>query len=271
MLAVTGEDGHARETTNPSWSSRHEAAVTTAQNELAINTLMNFPTARMCEVLVEQLPFMDDIWLSQIMIRHCLTQIWTEYGEHLAEQRRSDSISQMASNLTDNTRPVIRFDEHDQWHNWFSGPHIRWEMVGMVFAFAGFACKHLQEWDSFFHLPEVQGMNRTTAADKMRECAHACIQLCNDTETSDLLVVLMKNVTKLQSMVVHDESECKFSIQLVIHSYLAEGHRRQDQHRLRDGNELRHHGGTSPFTNIQRSNSIKSIPNESIRIALLSR
>ncbi|TAQ87329.1 hypothetical protein B7494_g4354 [Chlorociboria aeruginascens] len=208
MLDMNEEDGRSKESIlHPTWTSRHEASVANAQKELGINTLENFPTARMCEALMGKLPFMNDIWVSQVMLRHCLTQIWSEYGVHLGERRCRASVSQMASDLTENTRPAIRPDENAHWHNWFSGPRLRWEMIGMVFTFAGFASKHFQEWDSFFHLPELQGMNRTTAADKMRACASACIQLCTDSETNDLLVVLMRNVSRLQSMLVSDESD----------------------------------------------------------------
>ncbi|KAF5015070.1 hypothetical protein F66182_13725 [Fusarium sp. NRRL 66182] len=94
------------------------------------------------------------------------------------------------------------------WMNWFSGPLLRWEMVGILFSWAGMAFRHRQEWDSVFDLPEQQGRDRNSAAERMRECASACVRLCDDhSEISDIMVICMKNSVKLQSTIISDESE----------------------------------------------------------------
>jgi hypothetical protein len=73
----------------------------------------------------------------------------------------------------------------------------------------GWNCIQMQtEWDPVFDLPEQHGRNRNTAAEKMRECAAACVRLCEGNfEINDTMVICMKNSTRLQSIIISDESE----------------------------------------------------------------
>ncbi|PCG99120.1 Hypothetical protein PENO1_054710 [Penicillium occitanis (nom. inval.)] len=180
--------------------------------ELAVNTLLNFPTARTCERLVEGIHYIYDVWVSPTMIQQCLDQVWREYGNCLGEHRTRESVSRMANDLFLNdkkphTPPDNDFDRTG-WINWFAGPLLRWEMIGILFSWAGMAFRHRQEWDPVFNLPEQQGRNRNSAAERMRECASACVRLCEDRfEISDIMVICMKNSIKLQSIIISDESD----------------------------------------------------------------
>lgn len=184
--------------------------------ELAINTLLHFPTARTCEMLTTGLPEIHDVWVSPTMVQECLDQVWTEYGDCLGDPRTRESVIRMGKDLILNDKqrpPVFSPDSQDGnnsagWKNWFGGPKIRWEMMGILFSWAGMAFRHRQEWDPVFDLPEQQGRNRLTAADKMRECAVTCVKLCEACfEVSDTMVICLKNCTKLQSIIISDESE----------------------------------------------------------------
>ncbi|KAL3426846.1 fungal specific transcription factor [Phlyctema vagabunda] len=177
--------------------------------ELAISTLMYFPSEQASVALRKAAPFSSDVWLSMAMLQSCEAQIWSDYGIHLGPQRCRASLAQMSRDLLANTRKPLQISESSHWRNWFSGPLLRWEMIGLVFAWVGFSFKHLQDWDPIFELPELKGRaNRNAAADKMRECADACLQLCEVTgELNELMLVLMKNSWKLQSNIVSDESD----------------------------------------------------------------
>lgn len=184
--------------------------------ELALDTLLAFPSARTCDILMEGLPYIYDVWLSPTMIRRCLSQVWAEYGTCLGDNRTRESVFRMAKDLFANSkrpRPVGGYDSENTfdcsgWMNWFGGPHLRWEMVGILFTWAGMALRHKPEWDPVFALPEQHGRNRNTAANRMRECAVACGKLYEDyTEISDIVVICMKNSCKLQSIIISDESK----------------------------------------------------------------
>ena len=186
------------------------------REELAINTLLNFPTASTCDILLKDIHRIYDVWISPTMIQQCLNQVWSEYGHCLDERRTRESVLRMANDLFLNDRNPHSMTNCDSdsgfgrtsWMNWFAGPQLRWEMIGILFSWAGIAFRHRQEWDPIFNLPEQQGRNRNSAAAKMRECAAACLKLCEDHfQISDLMVICMKNSTKLQSIIISDESE----------------------------------------------------------------
>ncbi|KAI2722544.1 hypothetical protein CBS147332_3473 [Penicillium roqueforti] len=184
--------------------------------ELAVRTLLNFPTARTCDMLMAGIHHIYDVWLSPTMIQRCLKQVWTEYASALGELRTRESVLRVANDLFLNHKRSQSTPEcdhagnsdHPSWMNWFGGPHLRWEMIGILFSWAGIAFRCKQEWDPVFDLPEQYGRNRNTAADKMRECAAACIRLCEGNfEISDTMVICMKNSTRLQSIIISDESD----------------------------------------------------------------
>jgi len=157
------------------------------------------------------------VWLSPTIIAECLKQVWTEYGSHLGESRSRESVSVLAGDLFNNNKHPLPPLQHDNdnsgpggsnWRNWFGGPRLRWEMIGMLFTWAGFAFKCSQEWAPVFDLPELQGVNRHTAAAKMQECSVACLKLCESSpEINTIMVCLMKNSVKLESNIINDESD----------------------------------------------------------------
>ncbi|CAI7641217.1 unnamed protein product [Penicillium glandicola] len=184
--------------------------------ELAVRTLLNFPTARTCDMLMTEIHHIYDVWLSPTMIQQCLKQVWTEYSRELGELRTRESVSRVANDIFLNHKrsqstpdcDVASSSEHASWINWFGGPVLRWEMIGILFSWAGIAFRCKQEWDPIFDLPEQYGRNRNTAADKMRECAAACVRLCEENfEISDIMVICMKNSTRLQAIIISDESD----------------------------------------------------------------
>ncbi|PBP18430.1 FAD dependent oxidoreductase superfamily [Diplocarpon rosae] len=215
MLDVAEDrvDGGLRVSSSGSHQANRGFDVGQSRRELAINTMLEFPSLGTCELLTNNIPEMYDVWLSPTMIRQCLRQVWTEYGGCLGRERSRESVSTMVDDIFDNgRRPLSRPDtggmNDENWVNWFGGPRLRWEMIGILFTWAGMAFRHKQEWDRVFELPEQQGMTRKTAAENMRVCANNCLRLCDDfLEVNDIIVVLMKNCGKLRSNIISDESD----------------------------------------------------------------
>ncbi|KAJ5502105.1 FAD dependent oxidoreductase superfamily [Penicillium fimorum] len=208
MLDATNSNHHE--------SSPESDVTARSRVELAVRTLLNFPTARTFEMLMTEIHHIYDVWLSPTMIQQCLKQVWTEYPSELGELRTRESALRVANDLFLNhtqPRPIPDYDDasnpdHASWMNWFGGPNLRWEMIGILFSWAGIAFRCKQEWDTVFDLPEQHGRNRNTAAERMRECAAACIKLCEGNfEISDIMVICMKNSTRLESILISDESD----------------------------------------------------------------
>lgn len=211
ILDDAEDDGGRGSLSGPSLASRGFDA-RNSRRELAIDTLMEFPSLRTCEMLMQNVGEMYDVWQSPTMIRQCLDQVWREHGAALGSHRSRASVARMARDLFANGNerrpsPEPGVPDDESWHNWFGGPRLRWEMIGILFTWAGMMFRHKQEWDPIFQLAEQHGMNRQTAAENMRVCADNCLRLCDDfVEINDIIIVLMKNCAKLRSNVVSDES-----------------------------------------------------------------
>ncbi|KAL5328584.1 hypothetical protein ACEPPN_002083 [Leptodophora sp. 'Broadleaf-Isolate-01'] len=187
-------------------------AKTEPLKELAIETLLSFPSRRTSEVLLQDIDFIHDVWISPTMIRRCLNQVWGQYGKNLHDHSR-ESAWEIAKDLHENGKhpvPSAEPEKDSGWVNWFSGPNLRWEMIGILFSWAGMAFKRKQEWDHIFGLPEQEQRDRRTTADRMRECALACLKFSQEfPEINDIKLCLMKNTVKLQSIIFSDEYLCE--------------------------------------------------------------
>ncbi|KAJ8101644.1 hypothetical protein POJ06DRAFT_194479 [Lipomyces tetrasporus] len=179
-----------------------------AQVKQAGKILLSFPTPQTCEVLLQHLDTTIDIHVSPTMIRQCLQQVWSEYGCHLSHPRSTKRIMEMSSDLCQNGKSPIVLSDEVSWYNWFGGPYLRWEMIAVLYSYFGLAFKCLQEWDPVFELPELQGLDRNTAAEKMRVCAAECLKVCEniDTKMNDIMVIALKNTWKLHSMIAPEGS-----------------------------------------------------------------
>ena len=106
------------------------------------------------------------------------------------------------------------------------GPNLRFEMLGLLFAFLGMAYKFLQDGDPIFEEPENEGRDRVgslptslpnynvlkspqkQSAWRMKECADVTLNMCDSSETVNFLVAaLLFNVKVLESACTGDESQ----------------------------------------------------------------
>lgn len=175
--------------------------------QLGVDILRRFPTFRTHEALLNYLDHYPDPWISRRIVRQCISSIWSQYGHQLLGNRTAEGLATVSVDLCVNseTSPAIVGD--DEWVNWFNGPALRWEMIGIIFTIFGLSFYSLQEWDPVFDLPEQHGRNRKTAAIQMRECADDCLNICEEVNFNELVVILMRNSGRLQSVLVGDESQ----------------------------------------------------------------
>ena len=186
-------------TQSPSDHSQHERD----RMELGQRALHDFPTLKTCEALSRIIPSFSMVHESPMIYHQCLASVWSQFGEHLQSPRTSSGLSKIVLELFENGKKHLQLEEN--WINWFGGPELRWEMIGILFTMFGLAFIHGQEFDPIFDLPEQQGRNRHTAAAKMRQCSEICLKLCGDS-VNDVVFTLMKNSGKLQSVIIGDES-----------------------------------------------------------------
>ncbi|CZT06289.1 uncharacterized protein RAG0_12070 [Rhynchosporium agropyri] len=140
-----------------------------AKWEIALDTLLYFPTNRTCQMLLENLNTLHDVWISRTIIRHCLNQLWNDFGHRLRENRSRDTVFELANEMFENSQHPIPSSDPEEasdtsWVNWFAGPRLRWEIIGILFAWSGMAFKHEQDWSPVFDLPKQQGPDRNASA-----------------------------------------------------------------------------------------------------------
>ena len=95
------------------------------------------------------------------------------------------------------------------WIESFSGKRLPWEILGNLFAIFGIAIMSMSDWDPLFITAEnANPYSKRQYAGEMRECAQACLALCNDVDSlNDLVVCLMSAIFSLQSF--HDGDASK--------------------------------------------------------------
>lgn len=202
-LSYSGPDGDEGQQACTSDASQARPPIPDEKLRLGISILSRFPSSRTQKHILRSIYQTLDIWTSPAMIDHCLSTFQERYDRYL---QNPDDLAIVAADLCFNTRQSLHNTEEPSWHNWFGGPLIRWEMIGIVFACFGIAFYNLQEWDPIFELPEQESRNRKTAAMHMRDAAEDCVKLCNESNMNDIVVVLVKNMYRLESLLIGDES-----------------------------------------------------------------
>jgi len=170
--------------------------------QLGIDILRRFPTVRTQQALMDFLDHYPDPWISPKMIRHCLSSTCFD----LQHSRTAGTLTKVSSEMCAIGETPIHLEGVDEWYNWFSGSKLRWEMTGILFTIFGMAFYSRQECDPVFNLPEQGGRNRKTAATLMRVTASECLQMCRETDINDMIVVLTKNIGRLESVIIGDAS-----------------------------------------------------------------
>lgn len=74
----------------------------------------------------------------------------------------------------------------------FSGHRLRWEVEENSFVIFGFSAMTISDWDPLFVTAKNDApCNKRDYEGQMRECADACLALCNDVDAMNDLVVCL--------------------------------------------------------------------------------
>ena len=175
-----------------------------------VKALWNIPCKETCDYLLTMSGEMYDLVVTTIMVRHCLTSLWSTFGTELAVPLSGDNLAIIADVLFKNEEnPLVPSPEDGlEWLDTFMGPKIRIEMVGLLFCFFGRVYLSLQDWDPVFKAEENCGRNRRETAWRMTECAEVCRKLAHQSETiNEIAAALSFRMLVLQSTVLGDDSK----------------------------------------------------------------
>jgi hypothetical protein len=148
--------------------------------------------------------------LNPVIIRHCIASLWSKFEVELSGPREEEPMARIADVLFENEETPLAPspDNPTEWMNTFTGPNIRFEMMGMLFCFFGIGFMTLQDWDPVFKMPENDGRDRKQTAWRMKECAGVCMKMCDDSETVNFLVTaLILCLKRLETGCTGDDSK----------------------------------------------------------------
>lgn len=183
-----------------------------------VRALQKFPSKGLGENLIARYFDINDVMLPEQVVRHVHKTTWSTFGKYLTEPRNTstDNLSAMSRELCKTAmKPIASSSSTQEWMESFSGHHLRWEVIGNLFAIFGLSVMTMSEWDPLFATGNDDSpYNKRQYGGAMRECAEACLSLCNDVDAiNDLVVSLMSAVYTLQSFYEGDASELDRAVQ----------------------------------------------------------
>lgn len=178
-----------------------------------IRILRRYPDRIICDRLLDRYFVLADVMLPEPTIRYCHESIWSTYGRCLKEPRTDERLSVMSRELCKNAMsPLPASSSTQEWTESFSGGKLRWEIVGNFFTIFGLSIMTVADWDPLFaNEKDGDEWNKRQSGEGSRECAEACLALCNDVDSvNDFVIALMSTAYALQSFYEGDTSKyCK--------------------------------------------------------------
>jgi hypothetical protein len=136
--------------------------------------------------------------------------IWETFGKEMREPRRKEDLEMISMELNKNTKRPMQddFQTYESWLKSFSGPNLRWEILGSIFAVLTSAIICLPEKDGFFSTQNNPRNEKQRFAMEMKDCIQACITLSSymDFINMQMVALLAKNLI-ISTVLSGDTSE----------------------------------------------------------------
>lgn len=177
---------------------------------LGIKILNQLPNQATCDRIMDIYVRKGLEWgFHKPTIIHCMTSLWTHFGQALRQPRKSKDLREIAQMLSRNTLTVLReAEDPDIWLASLSGRNLRWEMIGIIFCILGKVMLVLPEDDPFWASQSGRRMQRRDFTLEMKECADECIKLSDQMDNINmLLVILLHKRNILESQCTGDTSK----------------------------------------------------------------
>ena len=190
----------------------HEKSSIESQHRIdqGVRILHRYPDRIICDRLIDRYFNVADVTLPEPTIRFCHESIWSTYGSYFKQPRTDDGLEIISRELCKNAmRPLPASSSTKEWTKSFSGHSLRWEIVGNLFIIYATSIMTVAEWDPLFvDSKDPANWNKRQSAEESRECAEACLALCNDTDSvNDFVIALMSRAFVLQSVYEGDASK----------------------------------------------------------------
>ena len=176
-----------------------------------IRVLERLPDKALCDRLIARYFELCDVMIPEQVVLHVNETTWSTYKTSLCKSKRSRTVelSTMSKTLCKTAMtPLVASSSNRDWMDSFSSHNLRWEIVGNLFAIFGLAVMTMSDWDPLFASEDGNPFGKREYGGAMRECAEACLALCNDVDSvNDYVVCLMAATFSLQSIQEGDTSK----------------------------------------------------------------
>lgn len=188
-----------------------------------VRILHRYPDRIVGDRLLDHYFIVGDATVPEPTLRYCYESVWSTYGHYLREPKTDERLSIMSREICQNAmNPLPASSSTKEWTESFSGHKLRWEIVGNLFAIFAHSVMTVPDWDPLFATDKDGGeWKKRQSGERSRECAEACLALCNDVDSvNDFVIALMSTAYVLQSLYEGDTSKpsYKFSCSLLIFS-----------------------------------------------------
>ncbi|KAL6720316.1 hypothetical protein ACLMJK_002237 [Lecanora helva] len=171
-----------------------------------VRILNRFPDKALCRRLIDRYFHVCDVILPEQIVDHVHTSIWSTHHEVLSapNETRHEKLLMMSRALCKTAmKPLSPSSNNKEWIESFSGKNLRWEILGNLFALFGLSAMSMSDWDPLFcsTAGDAPSHSKRQYGGAMRECAEACLALCNDVDAvNEFVVSLMAAIYSLQSI-----------------------------------------------------------------------
>ena len=163
--------------------------------QLGIEVVRQIPgTEQICDTLFSRHVNPNDGWI-RLAAKLVSESLWQTFGS-LLQDRREENLERLSSTLCQNHGVTVREEATDAvvWLESFSGKHLQWESLGILFTYWAFGALSSPVDDPIFLQPNGTVRERREVVTELKNCASSCIELYgNDSADSGntLLVYLM--------------------------------------------------------------------------------
>jgi hypothetical protein len=180
-----------------------------AQLEAAVAILRLIPDRATCLLLLRSHLHCSDGW-STLAAQLLNESVWIAFGSTLEQsQRPIEALTRIAYAMFHNDSTTFREDHTNpmEWLQSFSGSNLRWESLGILFAYWALGSKSLISAPEQRETDTLRSHDRMGLIMKYKNGARMCIDLCQRASSSNtLLACLLHKYSILESVVFGDTS-----------------------------------------------------------------
>ncbi|QSZ33591.1 hypothetical protein DSL72_005159 [Monilinia vaccinii-corymbosi] len=179
--------------------------------QLGIKILQQLPDQRTCDHVLKwyfEKKAECNNYMPRTASMHIAQSLWSTWGKELREPRHLEDVERISTHLCKNSEhPLQEVDDYQPWLECITGPNMRWESVGLVFAALCHSVLSLSERDPFFTTQNGQRKDRKHFAMELKDCLQACVTLSNYMDYINIVMVglLTKNLV-ISTVIMGDTS-----------------------------------------------------------------